>query len=396
MIIGSRTSGVVGRNLEDGQTDHREPKTDRPITEDRPDPHSGPDEQRSPGLSYTVIRTYNLGRSIRGERATFHFVTILALAAQDPRLDFAPKRVAALNVGVDEVPSDFQRILVESLAAGIQESGDIQVISRDDVVQMLAVTAQRQLAGCDDAACIVEIGGALDVEAVVTANISPAGERWTAVAKLMDMNNARVFRRVSRDVDRESRLPTLMRVLGIEVMGGTPSPELLAELGPERAPPTTSWNVGITAGVALPAVHYFDGGLGGNAINTKTGFLFNAYADFAVAERISVGMLLSLAEYSYGKQLLHQVFGDTPAAEARAVMLDAGGVIKLRFNPVAWLWLRVGVILAYQRWFVGDPRIGDTNGFGAGANAQVAFTVWRGLAIVAETGFFAQVGGGNE
>jgi len=84
---------------------------------------------------------------------------------------------------------------------------DVTLLGASDVVTMLGQAQQRQLAGCDDASCLVEIGQALGARHLIVTSLGKLGDKFLVTAKLVDVENARVPVRKSLAVDgKESEL----------------------------------------------------------------------------------------------------------------------------------------------------------------------------------------------
>jgi TolB-like protein len=111
------------------------------------------------------------------------FVSSLALAAETPKkLKVAIVPLKALG----GVKQDVANVVTEQLAGAIQQKG-YAVMSPDDLQARLGFERQKQLLGCTDASCLVEIGAALGVERLVSGTVAIIGQ--SVVINLALINN---------------------------------------------------------------------------------------------------------------------------------------------------------------------------------------------------------------
>ena len=82
----------------------------------------------------------------------------------------------------------------ELIAANVSDLGH-DVVSQADIEAMLADAKQLSLEGCDDTACLAEIGGALGVDRMITGNISLLGKTYQLSLTLVDVGRSLVERR---------------------------------------------------------------------------------------------------------------------------------------------------------------------------------------------------------
>jgi hypothetical protein len=91
--------------------------------------------------------------------------------------------------------------LSDMLANEIEDLGEFRVIGKSDIRSMLDLEEHKQrLSGCDDQACLVEIGGALGVRWVAVGNVSLFGDTFLMNLKIIDVTQAKVAGRVSRSI----------------------------------------------------------------------------------------------------------------------------------------------------------------------------------------------------
>lgn len=69
------------------------------------------------------------------------------------------------------------------------------VLSSTDIETMLGQIAQKQMVGCDDTACLVEIGNAMGASHMISSSLGKLGDKHVITTKLLDVQNARVLHR---------------------------------------------------------------------------------------------------------------------------------------------------------------------------------------------------------
>jgi TolB-like protein len=122
-------------------------------------------------------------------RAWILAITSLVFLSAGPvrAADPVPLRVAVLTIkaegGVKQQVGD---VLTEQLAAAVQARG-YSVMSPQDLITRLGFERQRQLLGCTDSSCLVEVGQALGVDRLVSGTIAVIGS--SVVINLVLLNN---------------------------------------------------------------------------------------------------------------------------------------------------------------------------------------------------------------
>lgn len=102
--------------------------------------------------------------------------------------------------GTDNISPKLLGFLTNGVAETLDAMGPFKSISSQDIQQMLQYEANKQLAGCDDASCLAEIGGALGADYLVTGNVSLVNELYVVQLQLTNIKHARVDQRVSREL----------------------------------------------------------------------------------------------------------------------------------------------------------------------------------------------------
>jgi hypothetical protein len=99
------------------------------------------------------------------------------------------------------------RLLNEMMLTELSDQSDYIVIGGSDIKALHDDEAQRQMLGnCDETSCLAELGGALDAQVIVSANIGVVGERYLINLKMIDVAQNRVVRRVSRTTAADERM----------------------------------------------------------------------------------------------------------------------------------------------------------------------------------------------
>ncbi len=196
---------------------------------------------------------------------------VLALAISMPALAQGDEgtRYAVLDVrGVGKVESSQVEGLSALLASEIDRRPEVSVVRSAEINTMIGFEAQKQLLGCDDGGCLAEIGGALGVAFLVQTEVTQIGETYLLSLVLLDVEEARATRRVTREVPNESKLIASLREAVAELMmdvatagGATASPELLA--GPRKRSSPLKWiGLGLGGAAAVTGGILYGGSLG--------------------------------------------------------------------------------------------------------------------------------------
>jgi hypothetical protein len=95
----------------------------------------------------------------------------LLAAAPAPAAEQRPK-LAVLDLVANGASKELASAAVGVAASELDRLGVFKVITSDAIRDMLDFEKQRQMLGCADAGCLVEIGGALGVDYLVTGKVS--------------------------------------------------------------------------------------------------------------------------------------------------------------------------------------------------------------------------------
>jgi hypothetical protein len=168
----------------------------------------------------------------------------------------ADSRIAVMPTQFDETSRGrISSIIDEVILAAVQAVGGIEVIGQDDVNAMLGFEMQKDLAGCDDAACFAQIGGALGVDRIAVFKVGAVTNEWLVTAKLINIRSAKVETRITHFVSGTDKqlfeaLPSVVRKLfGLEALAPPPAPAVAAPPPPAVEPAAPS----PTPALAAPA-----------------------------------------------------------------------------------------------------------------------------------------------
>ncbi len=116
---------------------------------------------------------------------------VLALACQ-LSLHAEKTRVAVMDLQVKSgVDVEMAGILGDSLRASIYKADIFELMNREDMVAILDEVKFQMSGACESTSCIVEMGGALGVEKIISGSIGLIGERYSVTIKLVDIATAR-------------------------------------------------------------------------------------------------------------------------------------------------------------------------------------------------------------
>ena len=192
------------------------------------------------------------------------------------KMEVAPEGTAAAVVDLEAHGVDAQlgKSLTQLLSLELKKFEGLSVISRDEVQTMLRFEADKQMLQCtSDTSCLVEIGGALGVDYLVSGSVGKLGDAFVVILKLMDIHEAKVvsrssesFRGVETDLAAALRFSTY-RLLGHNLDGagelqvsanveeGTIQVQGMDEIPFPHAEPFTGLSVG-KVGVSVTAADY--------------------------------------------------------------------------------------------------------------------------------------------
>lgn len=173
-------------------------------------------------------------------------------AAEPPKLRVAILTIKAEN-GVRQEVGD---VLTEQLAAAVQARG-YSVLSPQDLITRLGFERQKQLLGCTDSSCLVEVGQALGVDRLVSGTIAAIGK--SVVINLVLLNNQsgavdfRYSERVKNATDEAflDLVPAAANALFPSLIKDAPAPPAAPAAPASSGTRVAAW---ITLGVGVAAL----------------------------------------------------------------------------------------------------------------------------------------------
>ncbi len=157
-------------------------------------------------------------------------VAFAADGAPRPKLAFLPTQIDLS--AVELVP----RIIDDYVLTAAQQVGTFEVIGEDDINALLSFEKRKDLAGCDDASCFADIGGALGADQLALFKVALVETSWAVTGKLIDIRGALVVNRTSDFVNGDAKtllkaMPDLARAL----LGAPQAPVPSFREGPARS-----------------------------------------------------------------------------------------------------------------------------------------------------------------
>jgi hypothetical protein len=110
------------------------------------------------------------------------------------------------------------RTLTEVLLSDLAQDSRYEVLGASDLNALLANERQRQLIGCSEsAACLAEIGGALNAPFLLESSLGQVGDRYVLNLKWLDTRTAKVMYRFSEEVTggQEGLVDAVHRAVGL-------------------------------------------------------------------------------------------------------------------------------------------------------------------------------------
>lgn len=96
------------------------------------------------------------------------------------------EKLVVMPLRAPDIEPDVRATLDDVLVQSIRSLGHYEVLGYSDVNALLGLEKSKDALGCDDVACAVEIGGALESEHVVFGSMGRLGDRISASLTLID------------------------------------------------------------------------------------------------------------------------------------------------------------------------------------------------------------------
>ena len=244
-------------------------------------------------------------------------VAVSAVAADKPGL-------AALNIKAERgVDASLAALISEAILSELKLSGRFaSVIGPSDIQAMINIEQQKQTFGCDEDACLAQLGGALGVPYLLSGSLGSVGGRFMLNVKIIQVEEARVAERLTTIFNSETALVDgLKKVLNDLIVGALPA---LDPPAAEAKPATTKTSQVKVTPTRRRMVPWISGGLASIGLGLAvSGYLsmHAAQADYDAEPTVATGQSLEKA------------------------MASGNGIMGLGLGAVgagvaAWVWLR--------------------------------------------------------
>lgn len=110
-------------------------------------------------------------------------------------------KLAVLDLKDNGVGAEAASLLTGIVCNKLSSFGLFDVISREDIKNILTHEEDRILLGCSDEQCLVKLGGALGADDLVAGTVGMVGTRYVIGLQRIEMRGARVAKRVERQFD---------------------------------------------------------------------------------------------------------------------------------------------------------------------------------------------------
>jgi TolB-like protein len=168
--------------------------------------------------------------------------------------------------GVDKGEAN---LLTELVIDKVSKLRKYEVIGQKDIDKLMDWEQNKQLKGCTDASCLIQIAGAMGADYYIEGSIGVMGDNYMITLKLMDTRRVRVVERTTEVVKKDENviIATTARavdaVMGVQTPAGAraaapvplpvPAPSSPATPGPSTAAPAHGlFGAGPPPALALP------------------------------------------------------------------------------------------------------------------------------------------------
>jgi hypothetical protein len=178
-------------------------------------------------------------------------VFMLSASTSAPPSVEPPCRAAVLDLAPGEgISVERARALTEVVTGEVGAHLDCAVLSRAEIEAMMNFEVGRQAGGCDTDSCLAELGEALGVSRLVLGTIQQVDDDVLISLRLVDMQSARVLRRVTDATHRqEALLPFVGWLARRLVLGDARAGERPVDDTRVMQRQMSGWRLGAFAGV---------------------------------------------------------------------------------------------------------------------------------------------------
>lgn len=125
------------------------------------------------------------------------------------------RRVLVLDLrqeGEGEGSGSVARLVRDTVATYLAKQPGVEVLSTEDLRQVLEVEAERAALGCDTTSCLAEIAGALGADLIVHGSVGRLGSSTVVHLNLFDALAGRALGRELVQVERLEEIPPQVQV----------------------------------------------------------------------------------------------------------------------------------------------------------------------------------------
>jgi len=173
-------------------------------------------------------------------------------------------RLAVYTLEANNVDERLAGLVTDSFVAEFRKLQGVSTIGMREIQDMLTHAERKRMLGCEADQCLMEIGGALGVDYIVTGNMGAVGESHVLNLRLIDILGMKVRQRVSKRMEKESGEEFLASVgPSVEEMlpkydvregytRGVP-PEVARRINPPPLGPVWFWSTAAASAVVAAA-----------------------------------------------------------------------------------------------------------------------------------------------
>lgn len=125
-------------------------------------------------------------------------LTLVSLLCVSAAAEPLPKLIILELTPAGNVEASTASAFTETITAEVGARGHFQALSSKDVRTLLGVERQRQLVGCGDSNCFVELAGALGSRYVMTGSLAQLGESFQLNLQVLDTQTSQPLGRASQ------------------------------------------------------------------------------------------------------------------------------------------------------------------------------------------------------
>lgn len=134
-------------------------------------------------------------------------------------------KVALPPFGSDTVDARKADVLSRLFVAALSSDGTVSVMTPEDINALIGVDRLKDVLGCNEMACLAELGGALDTEYLITGRADSLGDNLVMTAALMKTSSSETVARAEATVlNTEQLYPDGVRVLARSILNSLNGP----------------------------------------------------------------------------------------------------------------------------------------------------------------------------